>query len=60
MTAVAAFEVLTDEDPEVVKSNLIKLWIWKVVKIVLDPQSKSTVYILEYIFYKPENDNYFV
>lgn len=56
MTAVAAFDVLTDVNPETVKSNLIQLWVWKQVNILVNPETKLTSCILEYIFYQPEEE----
>lgn len=51
MTAVAVFDVLTDVNPEIVTSNLTKLWIYESVDIRRDPETKFITCILEHIYY---------
>jgi hypothetical protein len=53
MTAVAAFEVLTDLDVEAIKSKLLDLWIGKQVNVRLNQYNNFTTCILEYIFNTP-------
>jgi hypothetical protein len=56
MTAIAAFDLITDLTTENLKTNLIELWVYKSVDILFDPTTKLTTCILEYIFYRPEEE----
>jgi hypothetical protein len=56
MTSIAVFDVLTDVDSEIVKSNLTKLWIYELVAIRINPETNSTTCILQYIFHHPEEE----
>jgi hypothetical protein len=56
MTAVAVFHVWTNQNPEVIRTKLIQLWVWKQVDILVDSKTKFTTCILEYIFYQPEEE----
>lgn len=56
MTSIAVFDVWTNENPEVIRTKLIELWVWKQVDILVDSKTKFTTCILEYIFYQPEEE----
>jgi hypothetical protein len=56
MTAVAVFDVWTNESPEVIRTKLIELWVWKQVDILVDSQTKFTTCIIKYIFYQLEEE----
>lgn len=56
MTSIAVFDVLTDVDSEIVKSNLTKLWIYELVAIRINIKTKFTTCILQYIFHQPEEE----
>jgi hypothetical protein len=56
MSVVAVFDVVTNLNPEVIKSKLIELWIWKQVDIIVDSKTGFITCILEYIFDRPEEE----
>lgn len=53
---MAVFDVLTDVDSEVVKSNLTKLWIYELVAIRRNTKTNFTTCILQYIFHQSEEE----